>query len=193
MSGVDIVIIGIFIISIIVGILRGLIKEALSVTSWILAIWLAATFNTAAGDWFSQFVNIPNATFRSWIGFSLVFVGTLFVFALITYVVTKLLVRGPIKGVDRFLGTFFGAARAGLIIVALVILLRGLGFAESEWWEESNLLGYFVPTADFIEPLVFDKLPESVKSTDSLERQVLDRAVENLSEESDIPVQNSQE
>lgn len=185
MSGFDIVIVGIFIISMVVGIMRGLIKEALSITSWILAIWLAATFNAVAGDWFSQYINIPNATFRGWIGFTLVFVATLFVFAIISYAITKLLVRGPIKGTDRFLGIFFGAARAGLIIVAMVIVLRGLGLAESEWWQESNLLGYFVPAADAIEPLVFEKLPEAAKSEDSLQRQVLNRAVENLSQGDD--------
>lgn len=182
MSGVDLVIVGIFIISIIVGIMRGLIKEALSITSWIVAIWLAANLNTSVGDWFSQFVNIPNATFRNWIGFALVFIGTLFVFAIISYAITKLLVRGPIKGTDRFLGIFFGIARAGLIVVALIILLRGLGFAESEWWQDASLVGYFIPAADLIEPMVFEQLPESVRSGESLERQVLDGAMDKISE-----------
>ncbi len=185
MSGFDIVLVGIFIISIVVGIMRGLIKEALSILSWIAAIWLAITFNTVAGDWFAQFVNIPNATFRGWIGFTLVFVVTLFVFAIINFAITKLLVRGPIKATDRVLGIFFGAARAGLIAVALVIVLRGVGMAESQWWQESSLIGYFEPAADLIEPLVFERLPESVSDEESLQRQALDKAVENLSDPSE--------
>lgn len=184
MTGFDIVIAGIFLISIVVGIMRGLIKEALSILSWIAAIWLAITFKAVAGDWFSQFINIPNATFRGWIGFALVFVITLFVFAMINFVITKVLVRGPIKGTDRVLGVFFGAARAGLIMVAVVIVLRGLGLNDAQWWTESRLVGFFLPAADAIEPLIFETLPESASDESSLERRVLDQAVDQLSQPS---------
>lgn len=182
MSGIDLVILGIFLISILVGIMRGLIKEALSIVSWVAAIWLAITYNVAAGEWFSQFMNIPNEKFRTWIGFVLVFIVTLFLFSIINFAITKLIVRGPIKATDRVLGIFFGAARAGLIVVAFVIVLRGLGLAESEWWQESSLIPHFVPAADVIEPLVFDSLPESARDEDSLERRLLDQAVENISD-----------
>jgi len=180
MSGFDIVIVAIFLISIVVGIMRGLVKEALSIISWIAAIWLAVTFNTQAGEWFAQFVNIPNATFRGWIGFTLVFVGTLFVFAVINFLITKLIVRGPVKTTDRVLGIFFGAARAALIIVAIVIVLRGLGMSDAQWWQDSQLAGYFEPLADVIEPLVFEQLPDEVKDQESLQRKVLNQAVDQL-------------
>lgn len=181
MTGFDIIIVGIFIISIVVGIMRGLIKEAFSLLSWIAAIWLAVTFNIPAGEWFAQFVNIPNATFRGWLGFALIFIGTLFAFSVISYAVTKLLVRGPIKGADRFLGIFFGAARAGLIVVALLIVLRGLGLEESEWWQESKLLQYFLPAADTIEPMIFDNLPDVASDEESLQRRVLNQTIDDLS------------
>ena len=180
MSGFDIVIVGVFVISIVVGIMRGLIKEALSIISWIVAIWLAISLKTMAGDWFAQFINIPNATFRGWIGFTLVFVVTLFVFAVINFVITKLLVRGPIQATDRALGIFFGAARAGLIVVALVIVLRGLGLADSDWWQDSRLVAYFEPAANTLEPLIFEQIPEEVTDQESLQRQVLDQAVDRL-------------
>lgn len=186
MSGFDIVIAGIFVISMVVGIMRGLIKEALSIISWIGAIWLAITFKVTAGDWFAQFVNIPNATFRSWLGFALVFVVTLFTFAVVNYLITKLLVRGPIKATDRLLGVLFGGVRAGLIVVALIIVVRGLGMSDADWWNESTLNMYFVPAADIIEPLVFEQLPDSVNDESSIQRRALDKAVEQLS----VPTQS---
>lgn len=179
MSGFDLVIIGIFIVSILIGVLRGLIKEALSVTSWIMAIWLASTFNAQVGDWFAQYVSIPNATFRIWIGFCIVFVATLFAFALISFLISKLIVRGPIKGTDRFLGIFFGAARAALIIVAIMMLARGLGRDESDWWKNSQYLPYFLPLADYIEPMVFDNLPDAEETKGRLNQAVMDQAIKN--------------
>lgn len=180
MNGFDLIIILIFIISIVIGIMRGLIKEALSIIGWIAAIWLAVTFNTAAGDWFSQYISIPNATFRGWIGFTLVFILTMFVFAVINFAITKMLVRGPIKATDRVLGIAFGAARAGLVVVALLIILRGVGMAESDFWQESKLSGFFLPAADVIEPLVFERLPESVTDESSVQRKILDQSVKDL-------------
>ena len=186
MSGFDLIIAFIFVISILVGIMRGFIKEALSVTSWIVAIWLGSTYCNEAGDFFAQYVTIPNLTFRVWIGFTLVFVTTLFVFAILTYVITKLLVRGPLKGTDRVLGIFTGAARAGLIVAALIMVARGFGMEENDWWKSSQYLPKFLPIADYIEPLIFDQLPETEGQDGSLqttlEKQAIDAAVEKLSE-----------
>jgi len=64
MSGFDWIIAAIFLVSILVGIMRGFIKESLSIISWIVAIWLAFTFCAHAGDFLNQYINIPNLKFR---------------------------------------------------------------------------------------------------------------------------------
>lgn len=194
MGGFDIVVIGVFVISIVIGIMRGLIKESLSIASWIVSIWLAATFKVQAGELFAQYVTIPNPTFRIWIGFGLVFIVSLFVFAVINYIVTKLLVRGPIKGTDRFLGIFFGAARAALIVVAFMILFRGLGFSDAQWWKDSKFIPVLTPVADFIEPMVFDHLPQKEEGDEkTLQDQVIDHAVENFKKQASSTGEESAE
>ena len=183
MSGFDLIIAGVFLVSVLVGIMRGFIKEALSVTSWIVAIWLGSTFCHEAGDFIAQYFNIPNLTFRVWAGFTLVFVSTLFIFAFITYVITKLLVRGPIKGTDRVLGIASGAARAGLIVAALLMVARGFGQEESDWWQNSKYLPNFLPIADYIEPMIFEQLPESIEDESSIQEKVIKSTINNLTEE----------
>ena len=182
MSGFDLIIAGIFLVSVLVGVLRGFVKEALSVTSWIVAIWLGSTFCHEVGTFIAQYMNIPNLTFRVWVGFTLVFISTLFLFAFITYVVTKLIVRGPIKGTDRVLGIASGAARAGLIVAALLMVARGFGMEESEWWQNSVYLPKFLPIADYIEPMIFDQLPVSPEEQSMLQQKVINGAIENLTE-----------
>ena len=187
MGGFDVVIAAIFVVSILVGVMRGFIKEALSVTSWIVAIWLGSIFCAEAGDFIAQYFNIPNQTFRVWAGFTLIFVVTLFLFAFISWVIIKLLVRGPIKATDRILGIASGAARAALIVAAILMVARGVGQEESDWWNNSQYIGKFIPIVDFIEPLIFDNLPEGVDTEtpiqEQLQQKVLDGALQDLSDE----------
>jgi len=163
MTGVDLAIAFIFIVSILVGVIRGFIKEALSIISWIMAIWLGLTFCHEAGELIGQYVNIPAEGFRTWAGFALVFVGTLFVFSMINFAVTKLLVRGPIKGTDRVLGIGFGFARALAIVVLLMIVGRGMGMSNAQWWLDSKGLQRIAPAADYVEHLLPERLQSKVQ------------------------------
>jgi len=185
MSGFDWIIAAIFLVSILVGVMRGFVKESLSIISWIMAIWLAFTFCAPAGDFLSQFIDIPNQKFRTWAGFALVFIATLFVFAIISFVVTKVFVRGPIKGTDRILGVGFGAVRAAAIVVAVLIVARGLGLESSDWWQNSKQLPRFVPLVNYVEAL----FPEDWRSQEademSLEQKVIQQTLKSLPADGD--------
>ena len=162
MTGVDLVLALIFAVSILVGVMRGFIKEALSIISWIMAIWLGLTFCHEAGELLGRYVKIPAESFRTWAGFAAVFVGTLFVFSIINFMLTKLLVRGPIKGTDRVLGIGFGFARAIAIVVALIIVGRGMGMSTADWWSNSKGLKQLAPVADYVEELLPTRLQSTV-------------------------------
>ena len=160
MSGFDLIIAGIFLVSILVGLLRGFIREALSITSWILAIWLGLTFCNQAGDWLGQFISIPAEAFRVSAGFALIFVSTLFIFSIISYVISKILVKGAIKGTDRVLGMGFGVLRAFAVVVVVMLVARGIGMQNNDWWKNSRYLGHFEPAANYVESL----LPQQLQS-----------------------------
>ncbi len=153
MGGFDWIIAAIFLVSILVGIFRGFIKESLSLVSWILAIWLAFNFCNQAGEFIHQYIEIPAPKFREWAGFALVFISTLFVFSVITYIVTKVFVRGPIKGIDRVLGLGFGGVRGAAIVVALLVVAKGFGMESSDWWQNSQHIGKFEPFIETVEEL----------------------------------------
>jgi len=165
MGGFDLIIAAIFLISIIVGVMRGFIREALSIVSWIMAIWLGITFCDPAGDFIAQYFSIPADQFRTAAGFALVFISTLFAFSLLSYLISKLLVKGAVKGTDRVLGIGFGLARGGAIVVALFLVARGMGMENSDWWQNSKYLGYFEPAANYVETM----LPDGLQSADSAE------------------------
>jgi membrane protein required for colicin V production len=177
MSGFDWVIGAIFLVSILIGLLRGFIREALSIVSWIMAIWLGITFCEPAGDFIAQFIDIPAAAFRTSAGFALVFIGTLFLFSILSYIISKLVVKGAIKGTDRVLGVGFGALRAIAVVVAVILVARGFGMQSNDWWQNSNYLKYFETTANYVETL----LPNNLQSTN--EEGDVDGAEEELNVE----------
>ena len=189
MSGFDWLIAVIFLLSIIVGVMRGFIREALSIASWILAFWLANTFCTQVGDYIGQnLVDIPTPAFRVSIGFAVIFIGTLFLFSIISYVVSKLMVKGAIKGTDRILGIFFGVIRAVAIVVVVLLIARGMGMESNEWWKNSNYLSYFEPIANYVEQLLPDQLQSKVDAaTELLDSDKIDAVgtlIESLPESS---------
>ena len=180
MGGFDWIIAAILLVSVLVGIFRGFIKESLSLMSWILAIWLAFSFCTQTGEFIHQYINIPAPKFREWAGFALVFISTLFVFSIITYLVTKVFVRGPIKGVDRVLGFGFGAARGAAIVVALLVVARGFGMESSEWWQNSQHIDKFEPFTKLVEDLFPDSGLTPSEEGQGLQQKAKEQAIKVL-------------
>jgi membrane protein required for colicin V production len=179
MGGFDWIIAAILLVSILVGVLRGFIKESLSLISWILAVWLATTFSVEAGEFINQFIHIPNPKFRMTAGFALIFIGTLFAFAIISYVVIKLFVRGPIKGIDRVLGIGFGALRGAAVVVAILIFARAAGFESSEWWANSVHIAKFEPLMEYAESLMPDDWRTELESEQSLQERAVDEVIKS--------------
>lgn len=177
MTGIDLVIVIVFVVSVLIGVMRGFIREALSIVSWILAIWLALTFCTQAGDFIGQYFSIPAEGFRTGAGFAVVFISTLFLFSIVSFLITKLLVKGAIKGTDRILGIGFGVLRAGAIVVAVILVLRGMGMENNEWWQNSKSIAYLEPAANYVEQL----LPEQLQSSPKEPESSADSAVNDLS------------
>lgn len=193
MGGFDLVILLIVVISIVVGVWRGFVKEALSIASWIMAFWLGNAFRHEAGEFLMGYINIPTETFRIWAGFSLVFIATLFAFGILSWVITKLVLHGPIKTQDRALGFAFGVLRGGVIVVVILLVVRGFGMDQSAWWQNSALIPQFLPLADWAEANI---LPASLQRDDvvdpNLGNELLKGVIEqNLPAELTEPVSSN--
>ena len=180
MAGFDWIIAAVILLSIIISIFRGFIKEALSLASWILAIWLGITFCVNAGEFIHQYIQIPTPKFREWAGFAAIFIGTLLLFSLLSYLISKLLIRGPIKGVDRVLGIGFGFLRGIAIVVALLMVVRALGMEDSQWWSNSKHIPRFEPLMDVVEDMLPKSLQREESQVNSIEQGVQQKIIENI-------------
>jgi len=140
MSVVDYILLAVLLVSVLVGALRGLIREALSLVIWVAALWCAARFGGHAASLFSK--ALDDALWQLWAGRLALFVGVLFAGSVVAWLVGYFVRRSVITGMDRVLGMLFGAVRGVVLAGILVLALEIGGFAAEPWWQESKLLPY---------------------------------------------------
>ena len=151
MIWVDYVIIGIICVSAVISLVRGFVREALSLAAWVLAFWVGWSFFrelAAHLDWLS----VPSV--RLGIAFAILFVVTLIVGGLVNYLVGQLVDKTGLGGTDRLIGMVFGAAR-GALLVAVLVLLAGLTpLPDDPWWKQSQLISYFQELVIWLKSLL---------------------------------------
>lgn len=140
MSTFDYMLLAMLLASALVGVLRGLIREAMSLAIWVLALWCAARYGTEAASLFSNTLDSP--LWQLWAGRVSLFVGVLFAGSVVAWLVSYFVRRSVITGTDRTLGMLFGMARGVVLAGILVLALELGGFSAEPWWRESKLIPY---------------------------------------------------
>lgn len=141
MIWIDFAMIGLVLISSIIGLFRGFVREAFSLVTWVVAIWVGLTFSRGFSDFLENFISYPSA--RIALSFAILFFITLILGSFIGYLLGALIRKTGLTGTDRFLGIIFGIAR-GVLVVAILVVLAGLTpLPEDPWWRESKLIPPF--------------------------------------------------
>jgi len=149
MIWVDYAILAIIAISALISVLRGFVREALSLVAWILSFWVALTYAPQLAEYLESYISAPSV--RTIAAFAILFVFTLLIAALINNLAVKLVQKTGLTGTDRMLGIIFGIGR-GIIIVAILVLLAGLTPIPADpWWKESIFIVHFQEMALWIK------------------------------------------
>ena len=157
MMHADWVILGIILISILVGAIRGFIKEAFSLAVWAAAFLVAFQYSGALAVYLEPHVELPSA--RTALAFAGLFLVILLVGGLLTFLVGKLVEKTGLSGTDRLLGGVFGGVR-GLFIVLVLILVAGLTpVTQDPWWQQSRMVQSLLPLAEWSAQF----LPEPIR------------------------------
>ena len=152
MIWVDIVIPGIIAISALFSLMRGFVKEALSLTGWVLAFWIALTFAGGFSRFFKSSIEDP--TFRLLAAFVVLFVVTLILSTVANFFASQLVQRTGLSGTDRFIGVVFGFLRGIVLVSALVLLASMTTIPKASWWHDSMLLDQFQTLAIWLKSIL---------------------------------------
>lgn len=155
MIWVDYVFIAIVLCSLLVGVLRGLVREALSLIAWVLAFVLTLRYAPALAEALKGSIHTPAV--RTAAAYALLFFAVLLAGALVTWLVSLIVKSVGLGGVDRMLGAGFGLMR-GLFIAVAAVLLAGASEAKTEpWWRASVLIPQIEPFSERLHRLIPDQ------------------------------------
>jgi len=152
MNWVDYTIIAIIVLSVVISLIRGFVREALSLASWVLAFWVGFTFVNDLTPLLAD--KIDSVPVRTGLAFFALFVATLIISALISYLIIQIMEKTGLSGTDRLLGTLFGFGRGALIVALLLLLANFAAMQESGWWHNSVLVPYFQPLITWLAGLL---------------------------------------
>ncbi len=152
---IDLVLLGLIVVSALFGLLRGLLSTLLGMFSWLVAGWVAYQFGDQVALMFADGA-VPGAGDYG-LGYGVAFFGTRLLIALVGMLLRGLvdstaLLRWP----DRLLGLVLGVARGGLLAVVVVLLLGFTSMVEKPDWQQSMVVPWLQPMATWLR----EQLPE---------------------------------
>jgi membrane protein required for colicin V production len=148
MLWIDYVIIGIIALSAIISIVRGFVKEVLSLVAWILAFWVALTFSPQFSVLLSDYISTPSISLFT--AFSGLFIVTLILSALVNNLIAAIVEKTGLSGTDRMLGVLFGLLRGVAIVTLLVLLAAATPMPNDAWWQNAVLIEHFEKLAIWV-------------------------------------------
>ncbi len=149
---VDWALLALLLLSTVVGLVRGLAFEVLSVLGWVVAYVGAqwATPRVAA----SIPVGSPGSALNHVATFALMFVAVLFLWAVLAWLVKKLVRASVLSTADRALGAAFGLLRGVLIALVVATLVMWTPLARSQAWQASHGAAWLQQIIAGIKPLM---------------------------------------
>jgi len=156
MIAVDYIILAIVIISAVMGLVRGLLKEAVAVITWFLAIVLAWSFASSLEPMLGGI--LVGSPLRIWAARAIIFVGVLLLGGAVAVILGHYVRVSMFAGMDKFLGFVFGIIRGVVIVGAFTIAIQALRMDEDARWKNSKLLPYAGAVADALRGIVGEKL-----------------------------------
>ena len=141
-AAVDVTICIIIAISGIISLIRGFIKETMSLVIWLAAFFVAMSFKEVFAELLVGLIEL--ASMRQLAAWGILFVATLLLGAMVNFLLGKLVTSTGLGGTDRTLGLVFGVFRGLLIVLALVVVVpKALPVDQDSCWTASQLIPLF--------------------------------------------------
>ena len=156
MALLDWIAVTLIVVSMLFGLMRGLVFEVISLVGWVAAFVAAQWLASDVAAWLP--FGAAQATWRYPLAFVLVFVAVAFGVGLVASLTRKLITVVGLRPVDRILGAAFGAARGALALLVLAVVVHLLVLSDSAWWRDSLSAGVLDAALQGLKPALPEKL-----------------------------------
>jgi len=137
------------------GLMRGLLREAISLIAWIAGVWLAWTFAGMLEPHLGGALADPAV--RPWAARVLIFLAVLLVGMAISAIASHYVRLSIFNSVDRLLGFLFGLVRGIVVLGVLAILCHAVRLNEEEWYRHSLLVRYAERSGNVLRAVVGER------------------------------------
>lgn len=153
---VDWVLLAVLLLSIVVGLWRGLVFEILSLVGWVAAYVAAQALVSTVAPLLP--IGTPGGALNQGVTFAILFVFALIIWALLSRLLRMVIHATPLQAVDRVLGAGFGLLRGALLLLVMATVVTLTPAARSPAWQDSQGAAWLGAMLNGLKPV----LPESL-------------------------------
>jgi membrane protein required for colicin V production len=148
----DYLVLFVLLASVVISTMRGLVKEILSLVSWVVAFVVANAYGALLAPLLPAM--IPGEAVRLMVAFVALFLGVRILMGLLTLAIDALVKASGLSLADRGLGGLFGLAR-GIVIVLFAVILSGMtSIPQQDFWKDALLSPIAETGARTIKPFL---------------------------------------
>jgi len=155
MTWTDYFLIALAAISCIMGIVRGLVREVISLCTWVAAVFLSWEYAGLIEPHLGGV--LAEDSVRTWAARAIIFIAVVLIGTAIGALVARFVRSSIFSGLDRLGGAVFGVLRSLVIIGLLVILGHALRLTGEPWWRNSTLRPFSEHTANVLRSMVGER------------------------------------
>jgi membrane protein required for colicin V production len=152
MSMLDLIVLLVLVLTVVRGLMRGMVDTLFSLAAWVLAFVL--------GKWGALMVapllplGIENPAIRYFTGFAVIFLVVLIGVLLLGHALASLVKAAGLGGVDKMLGGVLGLTKGLVILVGLTLAAGLTSLPRTGFWKQAMLSGSLQVMAQRAMPLL---------------------------------------
>ena len=156
LAWVDGLLLAVLVISVAVGLWRGLVFELMSLVGWVAAYVAAQAFSPQLAAWVP--IGTPGSALHQGAAFAATFVLALIGWSLLARLMRMVIHATPLTVIDRLLGAGFGLLRGAVLLLALATVVAFTPAARSAAWQDSRGAVWLGAALHSIQPWLPDEV-----------------------------------
>ena len=150
MNGADYLMLGVLVASMLLGMVRGFVREAVGLLAWLGGLWFAWRYAPLLEPYLGGMVGEPPVS--TWTARIAIVLAVLLLGWLIAGLLGYFLRHSALSiMVDRVLGLVFGTLRGAVVVAVIVMLGQFVELDRVDWWKRSRLMPYASELASWIQ------------------------------------------
>lgn len=143
LNWIDFIFVGLIGLSLVISLFRGLVREIISLLTWVIGFWAAFSFSSQLAIYLNP-IGGPTA-FRLIVAFIMIFLAVWVIGFIVNALVSRVVHQTSFGASDRLLGGVFGILRGVLLVFIIILLVNITQFATRPAWMHSWFVKVMTP------------------------------------------------